>query len=345
VLRANGFAVEPRYWHRAAVLTAGSLLNSWYRRREDRAFGARLDDVRVAPPVFILGHWRSGTTLLHNLLALDDRFAYPNLYEVFFPHTFLATEDARTGLVAPLIPQTRIFDNVAQGLRMPNEDEFATACASLCSPYMTWSFPRNSRDHERYLSFRDARAEEVGRWKAELVRFLKKLTLRYGRPLLLKSPPHTARVRLLLELFPDARFVHVHRHPYAVFQSTRHLNRVFTSALQFHRPDPADADEAVLRRYRLMHDAYFEDRGRVPAGRLHELPFESLELDPVGQVRRIYEAIGLPGFDDVLPRLEDYVASLSTYRKNEYPDLAPGLKARVRGDWQRSFEEWGYAAD
>ena len=86
---------------------------------------------------------------------------------------------------------------------------------------------------------------EVERWKAAFVRFLKKLTLEHDRPMLLKSPPHTGRIKLLLELFPDARFVHIRRNPYTVFQSTRHLNEVLTRSLQFQRPDPADLDEAV----------------------------------------------------------------------------------------------------
>lgn len=345
VLRENRFAVAPRYWHRAAILTAGSVLNSWYCRREERTYGDLLDRVTAPPPVFILGHWRSGTTLLHHLLALDDRFAYPNLYEVFFPHTFLCTEDDRAGLVASLIPRTRVFDNVTQGLDLPNEDEFATAAASLCSPYLWWAFPRNARRYERYLTFRGVPKDEVDRWKAAFVTFMKKLTIRHNRPLLLKSPPHTGRVALLRDLFPDARFVHVHRDPYTVFRSTRHMNDVLTRSLQFQKPDTSDLDEAVIRRYRMMHDAYFDERGRVPDGRLHEIAFHDLERDPVGQIRGIYEALGLPGFDEVLPRLEDHVAGLSAYRKNTYAELPPDLKGRVRSAWRRSFEEWGYPTD
>src|SRR4051794_34077232 len=213
------------------MLTLGSLLNSLYGRREAKSYRSLAEGVTIQPPLFILGHWRSGTTLLHNLLALDDQFAYPNLYEVFFPHTFLSTEDVRLDQVNPLIPSTRAMDNVAQGLGMPNEDEFATCTASLVSPYMMWSFPRRQEHYERYLTFRSVAEEEVNRWKAALVLFMKKLTLRYNRPIVLKSPPHTCRIRLLLELFPDARFVNIRREPYTVFQSTRHLNEVLTRSL------------------------------------------------------------------------------------------------------------------
>ncbi len=343
LLRDNRFAVAPGSWPRAAILTAGSALNSWYRRREDSAFGAELDHVTVPPPVFILGHWRSGTTLLHNLLACDERFAYPNLYEVFFPHTFLATEDDRNRLVAPLIPQTRAFDNMAQGLDMPNEDEFATAAASLCSPYLWWAFPRNARKYERYLTFRDVPAPEVERWRSAFLRFLKKLTLRHGRPLLLKSPPHTARIGLLRTIFPEAKFVHVHRDPCTVFRSTLHLNDVLTDSLHFQTADPADREDAVIRRYRLMHDAYFDDRDAVPAGHLHELAFEDLERDPLGAIRKVYDALDLPGFAATLPRLESYVEGLSSYRKNTYSDIDPAVKRRLGVEWRRSFDAWNYS--
>ena len=345
ILRRHGLSIAPSVWPRAAVVSVGSVLNSWYKWREDRAFAEQVASTAIRPPVFILGHWRSGTTLLHNLLALDDRFAFPNLYEVFFPHTFLGTEDHRNGLVAPLVPQTRIFDNVAQGFDLPNEDEFATAAMSLCSPYMSWAFPKASEEYERFLTFRDVPESDRLRFETSLVTFLKKLTLRYQRPLLLKSPPHTGRLAMLARMFPDAKFVHVHRDPFTVYQSTLHLNRVFTGCLQFQKSDPNDLEDGVLRRYRLMHDAYFDERDSIPEGRLHELAFEHLEIDPVRQVRLIYERLNLPDFDELQPKLEDYVESLSSYRKNRYTELDRESKARVRESWSRSFETWGYSTD
>jgi hypothetical protein len=345
ILRENRFAIDWPYWPQAALLTAGCGLNSLFLRKEMNSFGARLAEVAVRPPLFILGHWRSGTTLLHNLLALDEQFGYPNLYQVFFPHTFLGTEDYRADQIAGLIPSTRLIDRMPQGLRMPNEDEFATSVLSLRSPYLLWSFPRSTAFYERFLTFRGVPDADVQRWKAAFVLLLKKLTLRSDRPMLLKSPPHTGRIKLLLELFPAARFIHIHREPYTVFQSTRHLNAVLTRSLQFQRPDPADADAAVIRRYRLLYDAYFEERSLIPAGQFHELSFETLERDPIGSIERCYDALGLSGFASLLPRLEDYVSTLAGYRKNEYPALPGGLRDEIRCHWRRSFEEWGYALD
>ncbi len=231
---------------------------------------------------------------------------------------------------------------MAQGLDMPNEDEFATSAMSLCSPYLLWAFPRNTTHYERYLTFRGVPAVEVDRWKSAFLLFLKKLTLRSDRPMLLKSPPHTGRIRLLLELFPEARFVHIRREPYTVFQSTRHLNRVLTRSLQFQRPDPADADAAVLRRYRLLYDAYFDEKGLIPPGQLHELAFEDLERDPLGEIERVYDGLRLSGFDAMVPRLQTYIATLSDYRKNAYPPLPERLRDQIGETWRRSFDAWGY---
>src|SRR5262249_11698146 len=121
----------------------------------------------------------------------------------------------------------RYLDEMAFGAAMPSEDEFAICMMTGLSPYMSWCFPGDAAGgYDRFLTFRNAQESEVARWQDAMTTFLKKLTLRSGRPLVLKSPPHTARIRLLLGLFPGARFVHIHRDPYVVFSSTRHMIRV-----------------------------------------------------------------------------------------------------------------------
>jgi hypothetical protein len=175
------------------------------------------------------------------------------------------------------------------------------------------------------------------------VLFLKKLTWKYGRPLLLKSPPHTGRVRLLLELLPDARFVHIHRNPYVVYLSTRHTRRAVGPIFTLQHADWRCVDERILDYYRLMYDAFFEESRLIPAGRFHEVGFEELEKDPVAQMRILYEQLGLNGFETIRPTLERYVASLAGYRKNVFRGLSSSLRRRVAAAWRRNFDVWGYA--
>ena len=201
LLRSIGFAVGPAYLPRAGFVTVVSAFNSLHAWRERKRFDAAVDETRVKPPIFILGHYRSGTTYVHYLLAQDQRFAYPNVYQVEYPNSFLTTEGQYQWLVDLLTIRKRPMDDVRISPTTPNEDELALCTLTLMSPYMSLIFPRCAERFDRYLTFRKATSEERQTWMRAFQRYLRKLSLRYGRPLVLKSPPHTGRVRMLLEMF------------------------------------------------------------------------------------------------------------------------------------------------
>lgn len=345
LLRENGFAVDWPYWHRAAFITLTSLLNSFYRWREDRRYGEQIEQAEVThPPLFILGHWRTGTTLLHYLLAQHtEQFGFANTYQVVNPYTFLTTEEVNIRRFGFLVPRHRPMDRMEQSFTTPQEDEVALLLLSLRSLYLGISFPRQAEWYSRYLTFRTATPTEVSEWKRALLWFAKKLSLKYDRSLLFKSPPHTARVRLLLEIFPNAKFVHIHRNPYDVFQSSRHYFDTAPWYTYLQRPDIDQIDEGIITRYQVLYDAFFEDRPLLNDGQFWQVRFEDLERDPVEEVRRLYGGLGLPGFETFRPRLEQYVGSLSSYRKNGYPDLVPAWRTRIAEAWEKTFAAWGYA--
>jgi hypothetical protein len=342
MLRDNDFAVDLPYWGRAAAITASSISNSLFAAWENFRYHQGINAAKIEPPLFILGIWRSGTTHLHNLLAQDDRFTYPNTYQVSFPASFLTTERINAGLVGFFVPRKRPMDNVAFGLAEPQEDEFAVA-ALLGGFSLAWAFPRRAEFYNRYLTLRDTSPKELVEWKAALTWFLQKLTLKYGKPLVLKSPGHTCRIKVLLEMFPEARFVHIRRNPFDVFRSTEHLMRTGVSPLwTLQRPDFRDLDDRIVRQYKDVYDAFFEERGLIPKGHFHEVCFEALEADPIGQVRGIYEALTLPDFVHVEAALRRYLDRIAGYKKNTLPDVPSGVRARIEKEWRRCFYEWGY---
>jgi hypothetical protein len=342
VLRRHRFAVDLQHSPRALVQTAFSVSNSINVQIERWRFARQIEDARVEVPLFILGHYRSGTTHLHNLLALDPQFAAPTFFQVFNPHTFLTTERLAAPVAERLIGRRRFQDEMAQGAGMPSEDEFALCTMTGLSPYMGWCFPGDGVEYDCYMTFRGVPDKEVARWGHAMTTFLKKLTVRFGRPLLLKSPPHTARIRLLLGLFPDARFVHIHRNPYDVFRSERHTIRVGQPLCQFREGPLQDGDDRVISVYTEMYDAYFEERGLIQEGRFCDVGYEDLGREPVGVVGSIYEALGLLGFEELRPKLARYLASIAGYHKNRYEELPESLRRRIAHDWCRSFEKWGY---
>lgn len=344
LLRENRFDVDAVYWHRAAAITLGSVLNSLASRREERRYGAEIAKTVIAPPVFILGHWRTGTTFLHNLMSRDQQFAYPNLYEVLHPGSFLSKGDAEARRwMARALPDRRPMDNVAYDLDLPQEDEFALALTCLRSPALVLNFPRTGIGYLRYLTFDGVPAREVEEWKRTVRWFLKKLTLKYKRPLLLKSPTHTARIRLLLELFPEARFVNIHREPYTVFQSWLHTHDTAAWFMYLQKADRTYRNDFTLRMGQILFDAYFDQRHLVPPGRLVDVAYEDLEARPVEVVQEVYAKLGLPAFEEFRPRLQGYVDSLGEYKKNRFKELAPEVRERVARSWGRAFTEWGYS--
>jgi hypothetical protein len=346
LLRDNRFDIPLRRFVRAMSITAQSAQNSVMRRVEERRFGAAVREADVLPPVFVLGHWRSGTTHLHNLLARDKRFAFPNNYDALFPHTLLSMERLQSPYIQWFMSPRRPMDNIEWTMDSPQEDEFALCVMTFMSPCMGWYFPKRRAHYDRFLTFRGVDEREVKQWQAALLAYCRRLSWKYERPLVLKSPPHTGRIRRLLEIFPDAKFVHVYRDPYVVFSSTRKMLTVNFSMHCLQQPPAAHKlDEWIIQQYRAMHDAFFEERELIPPGQFYELPFEKLEVDTIGHVQRIYEALSLPGFSETRPALERYVDRIRGYQKNTYPELPAALRRRIADAWRPCFEEWGYASD
>ena len=344
VMRAYGATIPPRYWPRTAFTWTMSLLNSAFAGREARRYAAEIDGVTVHRPVFVIGHHRSGTTHLWNLLAQDERFAYPTVLQAVFPHTFLMFEGAAQRWAQWLAPRKRPQDNVGFGPNAPMEEERAICTSTFLSIQMARHFPRMRQRFKTYLTMRDASASQRQAWKASLDRFARKILLRHGRDktVLFKAPDHTAKVALILELYPDARFVHIHRDPYEVYRSTRKMEQDTVPLYAYQRPDEDTLDAFILWRYRAMYDAFFEDVERIPDGQFVEISFAELEREPKAVVERTYRALDLPDFDRAQPSLARYVDAVSGYRKNTYAALPQETRRRVAGAWRPCFARWGY---
>ncbi|TNE91095.1 MAG: sulfotransferase [Deltaproteobacteria bacterium] len=329
------------YAHRVALLTVLATYNSALTRFERIRLGSDYDHVAIERPVFILGHWRSGTTWLYHLLAHDPELTAPNAFQVVNPRTFLSTEAFSSRAFRALIPNKRVQDDVPMGFHTPEEDEYAIGILSGCTPYLGRSFPDRLAHYERFLTLHDCTEPERDAFATAMVEFMRRLTVHGGTPLLLKSPAHTARVRLLLELFPDARFIHIHRDPYRVFASTRHLYDTVDWFWTLQDRDP-NVDATILRQYRQMHEAWFADRELIPEGQLVELGYEQLVADPMNQLARIYAQLDLGRFEAREPLFRAYLDELGPYRANRFEPLDEATKARVQQAADPCFDAWGY---
>jgi hypothetical protein len=343
LLARNRLAVSPGYLYIAAVVTFVSGCHTLLRYLQDAVFAGRPDRTPLAgDPLFIVGHWRTGTTLLHEMLILDDRHTYPNTYQCLVPGHFLLSERLFTRLFRFLLPSRRPMDNMPAGWDRPQEDEFALCMMGQPSPYLTIAFPNRPPQDPEALDLDRLRPRARIAWQRAFVRFLRHLTFKDPRRLVLKSPTHSCRLPALLELFPGARFVHIVRDPYVVFPSTVNLWKTLYRTHGLQTPTFAGLEEYVFETFNHLYARLDEGRRLVRPGAFHELRYEDLVADPLGQMRRLYDALGLGGFGEVRPRLEKYLAEHAGYRTNRYPNLSPDLRAEIARRWGPVIRRYGY---
>ena len=175
-----------------------------------------------------------------------------------------------------------------------------------------------------------------------MVWFLKCVTLRNPKRIVLKSPPHTSRIEVLLQLFPNARFVHIVRDPYVIFPSTVRTWKRFYKDQGAQVPRYEGLDEHVLTTFQRMYDVFEPSRALVPSGRICDVRYEDLVKDPVGEMRAIYERLELGEFDQVRPAIEAYVARTAGYQTGRY-ELDPQTRDEITRRWLPSMRKYGYA--
>jgi omega-hydroxy-beta-dihydromenaquinone-9 sulfotransferase len=345
LLADSGFAVAPRRLPWAIGVTLAALSGSLLNAVHDLVWERRIRHTPIShPPLFIIGHWRSGTTWLHELLTLDEAHSYPNTYECFVPYRFLLTEwfdlHYMTPLFNALLPKRRPFDNVVMGWQRPQEDEFALCNLGLPSPYRRIAFPNVVSDKE-YFDLEGLSSQALERWKDTFLSYLRRLTVRDSRRIVLKSPTHTYRVKVLLDLFPEAQFVHIVRDPYVVFSSTMHLWKALYLNQGFQKPDFVGLEEYVFDNFLQLHKKLNEARPLLNTENFYELRYEDLVQAPVREIRRLYEHLNLGDVELMMPRLNEYLLGSRSYRTNQY-EMPPDLREKIKQRWASIIQRYEY---
>jgi len=295
-------------------------------------------------PIFIVGHWRSGTTHLHNLLSRDPQFAFLDFGQTAMPHNLL-NESRKYGrwLIAKVLPKKRGYDNVELTIDSPQEEEMALGSLNALGYYSVYYFPQDIKRHfERTVFFKDVTPAAQERFKQAYVTLMKKLSMASGgKQLLLKNPPSTARLTLLKELFPKARFIYIHRNPYEVWASS--LNRYYRLMSTFAWQDFEDVDfeEMVYYKYQRLIGAYIEQQAQLPPEDIIETSYEAITETPMEELTRIYDELRIPNKEAGLKAISPYVESKKNYKRNVH-QMERAQVERIQKDWAFSLERWPY---
>lgn len=344
LLRENRFQIDLARWPMTFMVGGCSVLNSTLAGVQYLTHGRRAQAAELkGPPIFVVGHWRSGTTLMHELLALDQRFAFPSNFDAFVPNHFLLSRYWLYPIVKLLMPPARPMDNMEMGVASPQEDDFALCAFGAPTPYRRIAFPnRPHRDH-LLLNLANASEAELLQLKSAMERFLKLLTVRYQKPLILKSPPHTGRIEKLAQWFPGAKFIHVSRHPYDLVPSTLRLWRALDQLMGFQLPryDDTELKNYIFECQDLMYSAYHQQRSSIPPENLIEIRFEDLVAEPLSEMQRVYEHLRLGEYQQIEPEIKSYFDRKKSHQRNKF-SIDDGLRMEVDARWPMYMQMFGY---
>jgi hypothetical protein len=341
--RKNSISCHPKYLLRFLFLVQSALWSDLFSWIERKRYGKKIEATPVPEdPIFIIGHWRTGTTLLHQLLNLDPNLAAPTLFQVAEPHCFICSYRYYLPVFSALVSENRPMDNVRIGMNEPQEDEYAIYRITDFSPIERLVFPKNS-DYFLldFASFLPENVKERIKWEEQLRSYFRKLYYFHGKTIVSKNPFNSLRIKELAAIFPKARFVHIVRHPFEVVPSTIHMWKIVIEQNKLNRKGSVPGIEEVTKGLDKVLTTIAKDRTVIPEGNFYEMKFEDLEADPVKEFRKIYSRFQMP-FDDALSqKIGSFMNNLKDYRKNEF-NLEDEEKEMIHNQLYQHMQNFKY---
>jgi hypothetical protein len=277
------------------------------KMERDRQLYPSISGQEIREPVFILGLPRSGTSVLHRLLAADPQHRAPLMWEVRSPSPPTRVDEKRRIQQATqscnffnwLVPTFRYVHAV--GAEVPQE------CVSLMTPtflsdqfdamyyvpaYRAWYFGQDLQPAYEYHR-----------------RFLQHLQFRRAaRRWILKAPTHMFAMPALLSVYPDALFVHTHRTPVDSMASVSSLVTILRSAFS-DAVDPGTVCREATDYWSDTMAKFLPERDRLADNRICDVKYDEIRSDPIGTVRRIYDYFGWSLAPEAEHRMRVLVAS------------------------------------
>lgn len=335
--------IAPTNYFKIFLTTIIVLIATPFHIWESIVFRNKIKEFRFQkPPLFILGHWRSGTTLLHNMLTKDPSAAYITTYQSLFPSNLASKWLFRTFMKMNM-PDKRPSDGVELNIDFPQEDEFAFSNLQPNAYYNFFYFPKEYQVfYEKAVNHQGLSKHELDDWFSSYDTLLKKALIDgKGERIIVKNPVNTARIKQLLKLYPDAKFLYIYRNPITVFHSTRRFFQQLYPTLWLHKVDHPFIDAMIFDVYnRLMND-YLEQKSLIPAENLMELRFEEFEQNPVKEMEKIYNELLREDFSSVKSYFADYFKTQKGHQKNKYLVDAEEIDA-IRKHWGKYLKMYAY---
>ena len=340
-LIANG-GVSPRYFGLVGLMGLSAATRSLFHPLEAASYSWQAG--RAPPresPLIILGHWRTGTTHLHNLMGCSPSYGAISPLASGLPDQIMTLGTWLKPMLERALPEDRKVDPVAVTPDSPQEDEIPLANQQPLSVFHALYFPRHFQTlFNRGVFFEGASDADIARWQRLTAHFADKIAVHERKPrLVIKNPVYTARIKRLLAIWPNARFIHIRRNPYEVFVSTCRYYRQLLDELALQPSGSLDIEGFVLETFKRLMAAYEAERSQVPQGHLAEVSYEQLCDEPLPLLETLHDQLGLPGWRETRPRIADYLKQISDYRTNAY-NVSNDAVCKVDAHWAGAVAEW-----
>lgn len=334
---------EWQYLHRVLLITLTSFITIPFRILEKIIYGKRVAETVIhEDPIFIIGYPRSGTTHLHNLISQDPNLGFVTQFQTLAPEAVLVGHKLLRPLLNRLLPAKRPQDNVQMALDYPQEEEHAIGNMSIHSEFHAIFFPKKMRAYvTKYALFADLEADAKTTWQQMHRAVLQKATFICQKRLVLKTPANVARIATLLQMYPDAKFIHIYRNPFTIFPSQKKTLIEATNFAALQTVSQAEIEANIFFFYTEMMQRFFKDKALLNHANFVEVQFEQLESNPLAELQRIYDQLNLPGFAQAQDNFKAYNDHQKDYEKNRYA-LDPQTAVEIKERWHFTISKWGY---
>jgi hypothetical protein len=306
----KGYRIDLRYYFKFFLTIIISLIFEIFNFFEDLVYKKRAKSIpNEEPPIFIIGFWRSGTTILHSLLCQDPKAGYVTTFQGVFPNLVLTQKKWLKALINSILPNRRPFDGYALDMDLPQEEDFALLSLQGKSIYKLFYFPKDfDTIYDQELHFDRYSLKEQKRWKKKYQTFVHKAMLNTnGQRYMSKNPCNIFRIKTLMELYPQARFVFIYRNPYTVVDSiSRFFNEILPGS-ELQRLEGGLPRKHFARLYKDSLDEYIKVKNEIKPSNLLEIKYEEFKKHPIQSIRDIYTYFNISGFEAALPKMEAYL--------------------------------------
>lgn len=318
VLKGN--RVAPRHYFKVGITYIFVFISSLFQWIDQLLLKRKIKNYTFKEsPLFVIGHWRSGTTFLHNILTKDPASGYVTTYHAVFPNNLKSKWLFKT-FMRVFMPDERPGDHMKISVDLPQEDEYAMSNITPSSYYHFFYFPSNYKRYYRsYVRFLSQSEDQLDAWKLDYRKLVVMALINTnGRRAVLKNPVNTGRIIPLQDIFPDAKFVFLVRNPIIVYLSSVKFFLQLFPTLNLENFTSNEISALVLDTYVQMLNDYLKNKKQVSHDRIIEVRYEELKLNPLETIREIYSRFSIGNLEEVMPNFHEYLDSQKEHKVSPY---------------------------